>query len=121
MKFLAVFIGGGLGSLCRFLLASLNVGSNTAIPYGTLSANFMSSFILGALVAWFSAKNDPSPSVVLLLTTGFCGGFSTFSTFSLELFQLSKNGYPGLAFGYLVLSIGIGLLAVWLGFRCFSG
>jgi len=120
MKFLAVFIGGGLGSLCRFLLASLNAGTSTAIPFGTLSANFVSSFILGALVAWFSTKNDTSPSAFLLLTTGFCGGFSTFSTFSLELFQLSKNGFPGLAFGYLVLSICVGLLAVWLGFRFFS-
>jgi len=120
MNLIAVFIGGGLGSLCRFLLASLNAGTSTSIPYGTLSANFVSSFVLGALVAWFSTKIDHSPSLVLLLTTGFCGGFSTFSTFSLELFQLSRNGFPGLAFGYLILSVFVGLLAVWLGFRFFS-
>lgn len=118
MKLLAVFIGGGLGSICRFLLASFNLANPSTIPYGTLLANFISSFILGALAAWFSQKSDTSPSVVLLLTTGFCGGFSTFSTFSLELFQLCRNGFAGLAFGYLVLSLSVGLLAVWLGFKC---
>ncbi len=120
MKLLAVFIGGGLGSICRFLLASLNDTTSTSIPYGTLLANFVSSFILGALVAWFSQKSDASPTAVLLLTTGFCGGFSTFSTFSLELFQLTKNGFPGLAFIYLIISIGVGILAIWLGFRFFA-
>jgi len=120
MKLLAIFVGGGLGSVCRFLLSSFNVAQPTAIPYGTLLANFVSSFILGALVAWFSQKSAPSPSLVLLLTAGFCGGFSTFSTFSLELFQLCKNGFTGVAFSYLIISMGLGLLAVWLGFKYFA-
>jgi len=120
MKLLAVFLGGGLGSVCRFLFASFNLANPSAIPYGTLLANFVSSFILGALVAWFSHKSEPSVSLVLLLTTGFCGGFSTFSTFSLELFQLCRNGFAALAFGYLILSITVGLLAIWLGFKCFA-
>jgi len=120
MKFIAVFFGGGLGSLCRFALTFLNAPVPASIAYGTLLANFISSFVLGALVAWFSQKTNVASSAVLLLTTGFCGGFSTFSTFSLELFQLIKNGHHTLAFAYLFMSMAVGLLAIALGFRCFS-
>lgn len=111
---LAVFIGGGLGSICRYTLSNLNVDSS--IAYGTLLANFISSLILGYLAAYMIDK-DFNPTLGLLLATGFCGGFSTFSTFSLEAFTLLKNGESTLAFLYIVASILIGLLAIFLGFR----
>jgi len=111
---LAVFIGGGLGSLCRYALSTFN--ANNSIAYGTLLANFISSLILGYLAAYIIDKNL-NPTLSLLLATGFCGGFSTFSTFSLEAFSLLKNGEATLAFIYILASICIGLIAIFLGFR----
>lgn len=119
LKLLAIFVGGGLGSMCRYAFSHFNVNTFATIPYGTLAANFTSSFMLGALVAWFAGKSV-NPPLMALLATGFCGGFSTFSTFSLELFQLSKNGFNTLAFIYMACSILVGLLAIWLGFKLFS-
>lgn len=118
MTYVWVFVGGGLGSLCRYGFGQwLNKGGN--YPWGTLVANGLACIILGVLVGWVS-KNNLSTEARLLLMTGFCGGFSTFSTFSNELVQMLRHADYFSAFSYLMLSLVFGLLAIWLGLRLVS-
>lgn len=115
MTYFWVFIGGGLGSLCRFGLAQW-LNRSGAYPWGTLLANGLACIVLGVLVGWAS-KQSLSMEARLLLMTGFCGGFSTFSTFSNELIQMLKQTDYLSAFTYLMMSLAFGLLAIWLGMK----
>ncbi len=115
MNYLWVFIGGGLGSLCRF---GLNLWLNRSLiyPYGTLLANGLSCILLGLLVGLVSRNLLPL-EYRLLLVTGFCGGFSTFSTFSNELVQLLKQGEWPVAMVYMFGSLLVGLLGIFAGMK----
>lgn len=81
---LAVFIGGGTGSVARWLLSMRFNPLHQAIPLGTLAANLIGTFIIGMGFAWFSRMTNIDPVWKVLITTGFCGGLTTFSTFSAE-------------------------------------
>jgi len=116
MSILAVFIGGGLGSLARYGLSVRFPYEVGTIPVGTLSANVLSSLILGLLMA-YTLKSDPSTVFKLLLMVGFCGGFSTFSTFSKEAFDMLQAGHTSLAFGYVLSSCLLGILCIFLGWK----
>lgn len=110
---LLVFLGGGMGSVLRYLVSnSLNTNY---IPYGTLTANVLGSLLIG-LILGFSAKgNVLTQNQILLLATGFCGGFTTFSTFAYENHIFLKSG-DFLSFTlYTIGSFVIGFLAVFLG------
>lgn len=115
MAYFWVFIGGGLGSMCRYVLAKwLNdVG---VYHWGTLLANGLSCIALGALLAMVS-KDWLSIELRLIFVTGFCGGFSTFSTFSNELLRFLKAGQYAPAGIYLLMSLITGLLAIWVGMK----
>lgn len=115
-NFLLIFLGGGLGSLCRWGIAVSMKKYVTAFPLGTFFSNFISCFFLGMLIAW-SLKGSLSPTYKALLVTGFCGGFSTFSTFSAESLQLLQVGQLNLAFLNIAGSVIVGLLSVWLGMK----
>lgn len=108
---LIVFIGGGLGSISRYLISQLvNTHFNTNFPLGTFTVNIVGCFLIGVIMA-LSEKFNLSNAWVLLLSTGFCGGFTTFSTFSYENNLLLRSGdYLGLM-AYTILSI------LW----CFAG
>jgi CrcB protein len=81
---LLVFIGGGFGSVLRFVLGKWLNNSENGIPYGTFVANVLGSLLIGFILG-YAAKNDAlSQNSTLLLATGFCGGFTTFSTFAYE-------------------------------------
>lgn len=117
-QILAVFVGGGLGSVCRYALSRLF--SESTFLWGTLSANFAACAVLGFLIG-FQLQQPLPVSWKLLLATGFCGGFSTFSTFVLELVDLHQQGSPTGAFTYLAVSLVGGtvflLAGLWLGAR----
>jgi CrcB protein len=108
LNFLYVFLGGGLGSLARYGFGILVPQFiRVQFPLATLLANLLSCVVLGLSVGVFSGKVGGEPALKLLVITGFCGGFSTFSTFSYETVDMMKNGYMALA----ILNISISLLA----------
>lgn len=114
-ELILVFLGGGMGSVCRYgvgayLLKSVEV----RFPVATLMANALGCLLIGLLMGYLS--NRPSTLWSFLLVTGFCGGFTTFSTFSNETFQLFRQGLYGVALTYVALSLLLGLLMVALGF-----
>jgi len=97
---IAVFLGGGLGSVARWLLSLRLNPVHHAIPVGTLAANLIGAFIIGAGLAWFTRMWK------LLITRGFCGGLTTFSTFSAEVVFLLQDG----RFGWAALNVTVNLL-----------
>lgn len=113
---LAVFIGGGTGAVLRYLAGVLAVKVlNVNLPVSTFVVNIAGCFILGFLFALFVSKPEVNPALKLALTAGFCGGLTTFSTFSLELFEMLKNAQYIQVLVYLISSLTVGLLAVWIG------
>lgn len=112
---LAVFVGGGLGSVTRFGISRLVTSDFKGInPVGTLTANVISTVILGIILFFASEKFMIPPTIKALLVVGFCGGFSTFSTFSYETFELIRTGNYMFAAANLLVSIilGIGVLFI---------
>ena len=89
---LAVFIGGGTGSVARWMLSMRFNPLHQAIPFGTLAANLLGAFIIGMGLAWFNRMTNIDPMWKVLITTGFCGGLTTFSTFSAEIALLFQQG-----------------------------
>ena len=114
-QLLLVFLGGGVGSVLRFLLGKYLNNSATGIPYGTFAANILGSLLIGIILG-MAAKNETLTSnQTLLLATGFCGGFTTFSTFAYENHVFLKSGdFMSFAL-YTIVSFVIGFLAVFLG------
>ncbi|MFV8279980.1 fluoride efflux transporter CrcB [Christiangramia marina] len=111
---LLVFLGGGLGSSLRYLLSKyLNDGG--VIPQGTLVVNVLGSFLLGLALGWFIKHDMLNHQLYFLVAIGFCGGFTTFSTFSFENFNMIKSGdYISFSI-YFLGSIILGIIAIFLG------
>lgn len=104
-----------MGSLCRYY-TGIWLNHEGQFPFGTWIANILSCMLLGVLLAASSRYWLPA-EYRLLLVTGFCGGFSTFSTFSNEMLQMIRGGMWWMAAVYLLSSLMGGLLSVWLGMR----
>ena len=113
---LAIFIGGGIGSICRYAISLWLPSPAGSFPFATLLANVLSCIVLGWAFIFFSRQLNLHDSYRLLILTGFCGGFSTFSTFSLEAFNLIHTGNPKLALGYMLSSMISCLLIFYLIF-----
>jgi CrcB protein len=105
LNLIYIFVGGGIGCLTRYGVskALLNTG-DANFPWATLIANVLSVVVMGVGLGLFSAKLQ-SESLRLLIITGFCGGFSTFSTFSLETLELFRRGNYMFAAGNIALSV----------------
>lgn len=109
---IAVFLGGGLGSLGRWALTFVpwKTAAEASFPLATLVTNVAGAFLIGVVVA-AAVPAGLSPRATLLLKTGVCGGFTTFSTFALETGDLIERGAYGVAAAYLVLSFVLGVAA----------
>ncbi len=119
INWLLVFAGGGAGSICRFAIAQWMAPLQLHFPWATWVANILSCIFLGLLTGWSLANRLTAPYQYLLMT-GFCGGFSTFSTFTNESFRLMSNGQAGTALLYMGLSMVSCLLALYLGIKISS-
>ncbi len=109
--------GGFLGSIVRYLSqVMIYKYFPTSFPYGTFSINVSGSFLIGIIFALGEKGNILSPEVRMFLATGFCGGFTTFSTFSYEILQQLRDGEILMASLYIISSIVFGLLAAYAGF-----
>ncbi len=110
--------GGAIGSVCRWLvgLASTRLW-NDHLPWGTLIVNILGSFIIGFAVELITHKLDSSPEIRALVVTGFLGGFTTFSSFSLDNMNLVARGDSVLAIAYILVSVLVSLVFVFSGFH----
>lgn len=118
VNILAVAGGAFVGGCCRSALADLLNRKTWRIPWGTFAANMLGSLLLGICLGWAasSAATLTSP-LKALIVTGFCGGFTTFSTFTGEVFgMISHDSTPARSFLYWVGSVVVGLALVALGF-----
>ncbi|RMH58759.1 MAG: fluoride efflux transporter CrcB [Candidatus Hydrogenedentota bacterium] len=113
---LAVALGSAGGGAARFLLAGwVQQYSGTGFPWGTFAVNVLGSFLLGFLAVYSLERTVWSPLVRFSLTTGFLGGFTTFSTFTYETARLAQDGYLLRAFSNISLSLVAGIGAAFLG------
>jgi CrcB protein len=111
-----VALGSAVGGVARFGLAALvqqRVGPN--FPVGTLVVNVTGSLLLGFLWRYALGTDVVSPEIRALLTTGFCGGYTTFSTFTYETMVLIEDGEATRAGLYILLSVVLSLVGAWLG------
>ena len=122
MLYLIVFVGAGIGGALRH---GVNVGAarlfGFGFPYGTFAVNIIGSFLMGLLAGYFAFRPSVGQHVRLFLTTGILGGFTTFSSFSLDAALLIERNAWGLALGYVVGSVAAGLSALFLGLALFRG
>ncbi|UOK41321.1 MULTISPECIES: fluoride efflux transporter CrcB [Flavobacterium] len=113
---LLIAIGGGLGSVFRYLTAQwINKYTQLFFPYATFVTNVLGCFLIGLFLGWMEKNNVTNPDLKFFMVTGFCGGYTTFSTFSNENIQLLNANQYGTAFLYIGLSLFLGLAATWGG------
>jgi CrcB protein len=122
MGFIIVFIGGGIGAALRhgFNLAFARL-LGTAFPYATLFENVTGSIVMGLLIALFAFRGGIPQHWQLFLTTGILGGYTTFSTFSLDVAVLYERGEVGMAALYVLLSVGLSIAGLFAGLSLVRG
>ena len=112
MKFLMVGIGGGIGAILRYLISAVPL--KVSFPVQTFVTNVLGAILIGVVVE-VGAGREISENWNLFLKVGICGGFTTFSTFSLETYNLIEKGNTGIALGYAVLSVVLSVVGVFIG------
>lgn len=114
LQLLIVAIGSGVGGALRYSVSLIGQKYPSFFPYWTLAVNVLGGLCIGYLAAWFG---DESGYNRLLLITGFCGGFTTFSAFSLETLELFRQGRIGWGMLNIILNVVCALGACWIGYR----
>lgn len=113
---IAVFVGAGLGGVARHYFNALAVGLfGTAFPWGIFAINVIGSVAMGVIVEWLALRGSAPQDLRLFLTTGILGGFTTFSTFSLDAAVLYERGQLGLAAVYVGTSVVVAIGGLFLG------
>lgn len=115
-----IFLGGGLGSILRYVISKLFVTDKSSFPWSTLIANFIGCFIIGIVLGWFINNNKQYSDLYVFLSIGFCGGLTTFSTFSVEGLTYLKNGDLLIFITYLLFSIIGSILLAALGYYIYQ-
>lgn len=117
-----VAVGGGVGSALRYLLQeTLHKHIENFEPYGTLVVNILGCLLLGLLAGYAEQEKLVNASMNLLLISGFCGGFTTFSTFAYQGNTLFLSSKPMQAILYIGLSVIVGLIAAYFGYKLTKG
>lgn len=119
-SFLAVAIGGALGSLFRWFLGIRLNGVFSGLPLGTFAANVIAGYVIGVAVAGFARAPQVAPEWRLFIITGLMGGLSTFSSFSAEVVQRLQDGRVGWAAGEIALHVGASIAMTILGIATVS-
>jgi fluoride exporter len=114
-SFLLVGLGGAIGAICRYLLSYAN--KTNGFPFSTLMINVTGSLIIGVVLALSNKNYLISDNLKLFLATGICGGFTTFSTFSVENMLMLKSGNFIMSFLYIFTSVAACILATFVGFK----
>ena len=111
-----IFIGGGLGSLLRYGIGSaVKNWTEMSFPLGTFLSNLLACILLAVFTVVISSKADQAEWIKPLLIVGFCGGFSTFSTFGYETATLIQQGHVTVALINILLSVSVGVgLIYWV-------
>ena len=116
-QLILVFLGGGFGSLARYLLIKIMPHENSSFPWGTLTVNLLGCFLIGSIMGYtlrFSV--DSRSDLIIFLGIGICGGFTTFSAFAFENYSLFKSENYFISLIYIFTSIFFGIIMVYLGF-----
>lgn len=114
-EFLLVFIGGGIGSVSRFSVSRLLINVVPAFPFATLVSNILSCTVFGMVMMLGVNRLNLHEGLKLLLITGFCGGFSTYSAFTFETVELFKQGQAGMAVLNIILNFILSVSGLYLG------
>jgi len=120
----AVAVGGGLGSVARYFVAQVQNPAWTGFPYGIFLVNVSGGFLMGVIAELLALRFNVSPEMRAFLTTGIMGGYTTFSTFSLESALLIQRGAIGTAMSYVAASAILSIAALFAGLwvvRAFYG
>ena len=115
-SFILVFLGGGLGSGLRYLVAIAMNQYSKILPFGTFTVNMIGCLLIGLVLGYAQKENTLTSNQILLLATGFCGGFTTFSAFANENLELIRNGEIFNLSIYTIGSVFLGIVLILIGY-----
>lgn len=115
MTVVYVAAGSAFGGVCRYLVSAL-LNSPAGFPWGTLGVNVLGSLVIGLLSGWLAHGTGNAAEIRAFAVVGFCGGFTTFSTFSNEAFRMLERSQWGMLAGYVAASLLAGFAAVGFGY-----
>lgn len=121
-RILLIAAFGGVGSVLRYVLSTaVQRLQGGAFPWGVLTVNVLGCFVAGVLAAMFAGRWADREELRLAVMVGLLGGFTTFSAFGVDSFELLRTGRAGWAVLNVALSVGLGLAGVWAGWRLAAG